>query len=482
MYHNGHDPRQQQYPPQQYPPQGPPHGYPPQGYPPQQHQHQQYGQPPPHGYPPQPHYGHPQQPMPPHMGQPQPPMPMGYAPHSGHMQPPVSSPHHQQPGPPAAPDESPSYNRGQGIVTPHPHDVLCGRGGATNNHVGNANYRKLVNHNKRLYITCPKRHKIIVSRSIVEAVRRQNPSGRFLIKEGDGMWYDIGHQKALEKTSQALREGATEIRKELEAQQSTSPQDKKKQSVKPQEVGSNNAVDLSVSKTESEDSNIMPPPAKVKPSNIRSNDSVRSSGTRRSSMKKPVSDDVSMASRSRKSGVVWDEESINSNRSRHRNRNDGLNDGERDALARLNRLKPSKTTSSSSSDRYGTDSASAYEPTPMPSGDSWNDGISSVPSITFSDLGFSLGSFGMDRSHRSGQMNVDNIDMNDDMSIGMIANAVFGSSRSIGMNSEGPSLGSHSRDWSKAKDAMSYDELSQMMDESIKSFQSLGLNGTKDDL
>mmetsp|Transcript_9610 Transcript_9610/g.14438 ORF Transcript_9610/g.14438 Transcript_9610/m.14438 type:complete len:104 (+) Transcript_9610:372-683(+) len=86
--------------------------------------------------------------MPPHMGQPQPPMPMGYAPHSGHMQPPVSSPHHQQPGPPAAPDESPSYNRGQGIVTPHPHDVLCGRGGATNNHVGNANYRKLVNHNK----------------------------------------------------------------------------------------------------------------------------------------------------------------------------------------------------------------------------------------------------------------------------------------------------------------------------------------------
>lgn len=296
------------------------------------------------------------------------------------------------------------------------------------------------------------------------------------------MWYDIGHQKALEKTSQALREGATEIRKELEAQQSQPPSDSQKKVTTPQAVGSNHAVDLSVSKTESEDSNVMPPPAKVKPSNIRSNDSVRSSGTRRSSMKKSsVSDDVSMASRSRRSGVVWDEESIHSNRSKHRNRNDGLNDGERDALARLNRLKPSKTSSSGSSNRY-EDSSSAYEPKPMSSGDSWNDGISSVPSITFSDLGFSLGSFGMDRSHRSGQMNGHNIDMNDDMSIGMIANAVFGSSRSIGMNSEGPSLGSHSRDWSKARDAMSYDDLSQMMDESIKSFQSLGLNGTKDDL
>ena len=39
-------------------------------------------------------------------------------------------------------------HRGPGILTPHDHDVLCGRGGATNNHIGNTNYRKLVSHNK----------------------------------------------------------------------------------------------------------------------------------------------------------------------------------------------------------------------------------------------------------------------------------------------------------------------------------------------
>jgi hypothetical protein len=55
-----------------------------------------------------------------------------------------------------------------------------------------------------------------ISRSIVEAVRARKPPGRFLEKDVDnGLWYDIGDKKAIEKTSQALRDGAASLRKQL---------------------------------------------------------------------------------------------------------------------------------------------------------------------------------------------------------------------------------------------------------------------------
>lgn len=95
-------------------------------------------------------------------------------------------------------------------------DVLCGRGGGTNHHVGNAHWRKLVNNNKRLYLSLPKKQKALVAKSIVHAVRAQNPPGRFLAKDPtNSLWCDIGDQKATEKTSQALREGAPDIRTEM---------------------------------------------------------------------------------------------------------------------------------------------------------------------------------------------------------------------------------------------------------------------------
>ena len=102
------------------------------------------------------------------------------------------------------------------IPGPHPHDVLCGRGGGTNNHVGNSHWRMLVAANKQLYVTLPKRQKMLLSRSIVNAVRSQNPPGRFLQKDAKSeLWYDVGDQRAQEKTSQALREGAPDIRSKM---------------------------------------------------------------------------------------------------------------------------------------------------------------------------------------------------------------------------------------------------------------------------
>ncbi|KAL3934439.1 MAG: hypothetical protein SGBAC_009842 [Bacillariaceae sp.] len=105
------------------------------------------------------------------------------------------------------------------IPAPHPHDVLCGRGGGTNNHIGNSHWRMLVAANKQLYITLPKRQKMLLSRSIVNAVRSQNPPGRFLQKDSkSNKWFDVGDQRAQEKTSQALREGAPDIRKKVAAE------------------------------------------------------------------------------------------------------------------------------------------------------------------------------------------------------------------------------------------------------------------------
>jgi len=102
------------------------------------------------------------------------------------------------------------------ITDPRETDVLCGRGGAALRHAGNQTYRRLVNLNKGLYITCMKTEKLKISRSIVAAIREQK--GRFLEREvKKGVWFDIGDKKAVEKTSQALREGQPKLRKKMVA-------------------------------------------------------------------------------------------------------------------------------------------------------------------------------------------------------------------------------------------------------------------------
>mmetsp|Transcript_5494 Transcript_5494/g.7686 ORF Transcript_5494/g.7686 Transcript_5494/m.7686 type:complete len:420 (+) Transcript_5494:60-1319(+) len=95
----------------------------------------------------------------------------------------------------------------------HAHDVLSGRGGASNNHPGNEAFRQLVNKVKFDYLQCPKREKPLLAMRIVQAVRAQSPPGRFLQHDKlTDTWKDVGDTKAREKTSQALREGAPIIR------------------------------------------------------------------------------------------------------------------------------------------------------------------------------------------------------------------------------------------------------------------------------
>jgi hypothetical protein len=90
-------------------------------------------------------------------------------------------------------------------------DVLCGRGGETNHHAGNIQYRQLVKACQPSYIAAKRRDKPKIAEKIVRTVRKLG--GRFLKKNPEtNTWRDVGNGKAREKTSQALREGAPELR------------------------------------------------------------------------------------------------------------------------------------------------------------------------------------------------------------------------------------------------------------------------------
>lgn len=113
--------------------------------------------------------------------------------------------------PPNAVDEE-----GNILVTDY--DILCGRGGLTNHHIGNKRFRDIVALHRPDYVRAAKIQKPSVARVIVRAIRHGDPVGRFLKKdEKTGKWIDIGDKKAAEKTSQALREKTHEERDKTKA-------------------------------------------------------------------------------------------------------------------------------------------------------------------------------------------------------------------------------------------------------------------------
>lgn len=139
--------------------------------------------------------------------------PGGYYPPSPYHYPPFPPPHHQYHcwGPPSPPIEY--------ITSIHPEDVLSGRGGATNSHSGNRAFRSLVKKYQEEYLRAKKKDKPAVASVIVELIRKKG--GRFLRRVEDESsvpgslvrYIDIGDERAREKTCQALREGAPEIRR-----------------------------------------------------------------------------------------------------------------------------------------------------------------------------------------------------------------------------------------------------------------------------
>lgn len=85
-------------------------------------------------------------------------------------------------------------------------DVLCGRGGVTNTHEGNVRFRTLVADRQGDYLAAGKKEKGLMARAIVETI--QDRGGRFIAKNAmTDVWETVPEKKAIEKASQALREG-----------------------------------------------------------------------------------------------------------------------------------------------------------------------------------------------------------------------------------------------------------------------------------
>ncbi|VEU42344.1 unnamed protein product [Pseudo-nitzschia multistriata] len=88
----------------------------------------------------------------------------------------------------------------------NPNDVLCGRGGLTNSNIGNKRFRSVVAKYQQEYLHARKNDKKLIARRIITEIKEND--GRFLQRSSDpSIWSEISMKKALEKTSQALREG-----------------------------------------------------------------------------------------------------------------------------------------------------------------------------------------------------------------------------------------------------------------------------------
>ena len=85
-------------------------------------------------------------------------------------------------------------------------DILSGRGGLTNKHPGNKEFRKVVNEHKIAYRKLTKKaDKAAMVRQILAIFSEKG--SRFLKKNNeDGLWEELDDAEAYAKTSQALRE------------------------------------------------------------------------------------------------------------------------------------------------------------------------------------------------------------------------------------------------------------------------------------
>jgi hypothetical protein len=104
------------------------------------------------------------------------------------------------------------------IRTPHPHDVLTGRGdirGPIYRHAGNIQYRAWILQRRPKYRVASNRElKRLIVREIIALVQNQNPPGRFLqcgpihASSHTSWWLETDDDKAVENTRYALGRGS----------------------------------------------------------------------------------------------------------------------------------------------------------------------------------------------------------------------------------------------------------------------------------
>jgi hypothetical protein len=157
------------------------------------------------------------------------------------------------------------------IRTPHPHDVLSGRGGGINSHEGNKTFRSWVFERKERYnLAASKADKTDVANEVIELVRSLDPPGRFLQRDpsstsSSSFWIELDEAKIMAKTSQALREGAPQIRA-AHKEELASIRNKKKRRKASTKPASKKAATASSAASSSSSTNNMPAPIHGAPS------------------------------------------------------------------------------------------------------------------------------------------------------------------------------------------------------------------------
>lgn len=98
-----------------------------------------------------------------------------------------------------------------GIQYPGEHDVMLGRGGESNKHIGNIKFRKFIETYKSIYQSATRSEKAEIALEVVYTWREMDPPGRFLAKTfpkngGQCVWHDVGDEQARKKASKSLGE------------------------------------------------------------------------------------------------------------------------------------------------------------------------------------------------------------------------------------------------------------------------------------
>ena len=92
-------------------------------------------------------------------------------------------------------------------IIPHENDILLGRGGKNNQHIGNEQLRTIARTQIGKYKTSSKKRKSYIVRKIVSYIKSLDPQGRFLKHDySSNLWREVGDGVAREKASQVLRD------------------------------------------------------------------------------------------------------------------------------------------------------------------------------------------------------------------------------------------------------------------------------------
>lgn len=104
-----------------------------------------------------------------------------------------------------------SQSSSESTFFPHENDILLGRGGNNNKHIGNEQLRVMALGRVQSYMNATKTVKTRMVNELVASVRSLEPPGRFLRQDPTGQWFDAGNKFAKEKASQVFRDAMVKI-------------------------------------------------------------------------------------------------------------------------------------------------------------------------------------------------------------------------------------------------------------------------------